>query len=308
MIFAFDRVLVSAVLIVVACPCLLQAQFTDPRTYSNSPVGLNQLTLGYGFAHANASIDASLVIQGAKLNLNVGILDYERNVSFFHRFAWVEASVPIAGLNGAVTGTAIQGSVTGTGDSTYVFGTLLKGGPALGVQEFSTYVPTTTLGMSVTITAPTGLYDANKILNLGSDRWSFKPEIAVSHPFGPNHNWEVDGYANAYFFTDNTTYHGRQILRQDPLTGLEGHLSYSFTDNVWASVDARYAFRGDTLVDGVDQNSSQQIATVGSEVSLSLTPRHSLLLLFAKAVLYRNAPASTAFTIKYIYTWGKGYK
>jgi hypothetical protein len=308
MFVIFKRLLVCAALIVVGCRDLLRAQFTDPRTYTNSPVGINQLTLGYAFAHANASIDSSLVIAGAKLNLNVGILDYTRGVNFFHRFAWLEASVPIAGLNGAVTGTAVQGSVTGAGDSSYVFGTLLKGGPALSLQEFPTYVPMTTFGVSVTITAPTGLYDANKILNLGSHRWSFKPEIAVSHPFGPNHNWEIDGYANAYFFTENTTYHGREILRQEPLTGLEGHLSYSFTDSVWASVDARYAFRGDSLVDGADQHNSQQYITVGSEVRVSLSPQHSLLFSFAKAVLYQNAPASTAFATKYIYTWGKGYK
>jgi hypothetical protein len=271
-------------------------------------VGLNQLSLGYGFVRANASLDTSLIIEGAKLNLNTGLLDYTRGVNFFHRFAWVEASVPLAGLNGAVTGTIVQGSVTGAGDSSFEFGTLLKGGPALSPQEFPTYEPKTTFGLSVTITAPTGSYNADKVLNLGSDRWSFKPEVAVSHPFGQNHNWEVDGYANVYFFTDNTSYHGREILRQEPLTGFEGHLSYSFSSNVWASIDTRYAFRGDTHVDGVDQHSSQQNATVGSEVSVSLSPRHSLLFLFAKAVLYKNAPASTGFTIKYIYMWGKGYK
>jgi hypothetical protein len=287
---------------------MLQGQFTDPRTYDNSPVGISQLTLGYGFAHANASIDSSLLVQGAKLNLNVGILDYTRQVNFFHRFAWVEASVPIASLNGAVTGTTVRGSVTGAGDSSYAFGALLKGGPALSVQEFPTYDPTTAVGVSVTITAPTGLYDADRILNLGSDRWSFKPEIAVSHPFGRNHNWEIDAYANAYFFTDNTSYRGREILRQEPLPGLEGHLSYSFTPAIWASVDVRYAFRGDTLVDGGDENDSQQDFTVGSEVSVSLSPRHSLLFVFAKALLHQNAPASTAFAIKYIYSWGGGYK
>jgi hypothetical protein len=305
---AFTRPFFGAVFGIVGCPGLLQAQFTDPRTYSNGPVGLNQLTLGYGYARANASLDPSLVIQGAKLDLNAGSLDYLRSVSFFRRFAWVEATVPIAGLNGAVTGTPIQGSVIGTGDSSYMFGTLLKGGPALGPQEFSSYVPTNTFGISLTITAPTGLYDANKILNLGSNRWSFKPEIAFTHPFGPNHNWEVDSYANAYFYTNNTSYRGREILRQEPLTGFEGHLSYSFTDSVWASVDARYAFRGDTAVNGSDQQSSQQYITVGSEVNVSLSPAHSLLFLFAKAVLYQNAPDAKAVTIKYIYTWGKGYK
>jgi hypothetical protein len=104
-------------------------------------VGINQLTLGYAFAHANASIDSSLVIAGAKLNLNVGILDYTRGVNFFHRFAWLEASVPIAGLNGAVTGTAVQGSVTGAGDSSDVFGTLLKGGRRSACRNFRPTCP-----------------------------------------------------------------------------------------------------------------------------------------------------------------------
>jgi hypothetical protein len=307
MFVIFDKLLVCCAFTVVGCPGLLRAQFTDPRTYSNNPVGINQLSLGYVYARANASIDSSLIIAGAKLNLNVGILDYTRGVSFFHRFAWVEASVPLAGLKGAVTGTTVQGSVTGAGDSSYVFGALLKGGPALSLHEFPSYEPTTTLGVSVTITAPTGLYHANRVLNLGSDRWSFKPEIAVSHPFGRNHHWEVDGYANAYFFTDNTSYHGREILRQQSIPGLEGHLSYSFTSSVWASVDTRYSFRGDTLVDGTDQDNSQRNFTLGSEVGVSLSPQHSLLFSFAKVLLHQNSPAYTGFAIKYIHTWGRGY-
>jgi hypothetical protein len=305
---ALDKLLVCAALGVAGCPGLLRAQFTDPHTYDNSPVGINQFTIGYGYVHANASLDPSIIIAGAKLNVNTGILDYTRGVSFFHRYAWVEASVPLAGLSGEVTGTAIQGSVTGAGDATFIFGTLLKGGPALSVQDFPNYEPTTTLGASVTVTAPTGLYHADRILNLGSNRWSFKPEIAVSHPFGPNRNWEVDGYTNASFFSDNTTYHGREILRQEPIPGFEGHLSYSFTSDIWASVDTRYSFRGNTLVDGIDQDNSQRNLAVGSEVSISLSPQHALLLLFAKGVWHRNGPAYVDVAVKYLYSWGRGLK
>jgi hypothetical protein len=302
------RIVWAVFMVATVYPGALCAQFTDPRLYDNNPVGINQLTLGYGFAHANASIDSSLVIPGAKLDLNVGLLDYVRSVNFFHRYAWVEASVPVADLAGAVAGTTLRGSVTGTGDSSFVFGALVKGAPALGLKNFSAYDSTTTIGLSLTVTAPTGSYDSNRVLNLGSDRWSFKPELAVSHPFGPNHNWVLDGYANVYFFTDNSNYHGRETLRQQPIPGLEGHLSYSFTSSIWASVDTRYAFRGDTLVDGGDQHDSQRNLIVGSEVNASLSPRNSLVFLFSKAVVYRNAPASTAFGIKYIYSWGRGYK
>src|SRR5215831_7082112 len=77
-----DKLLVSAALNVVGGPGLLWAQFTDPHTYNNSPVGINQFTIGYACAQANASIDSSLIIRGAKLNLNAGILDYTRGVSF----------------------------------------------------------------------------------------------------------------------------------------------------------------------------------------------------------------------------------
>jgi len=295
-------------LAVLGLPCRLFAQFTDPRTYDNTPIGVNQLELAYTYAHSNASIDTSIIVAGAKFNLNQGAITYTRLFSFFGRVAWVDASVPLAGLDGSITGTNIQGATNGAGDSSYEFAMLLKGGPALSVKKFGSYKPTTTIGVSLTVTAPTGLYRSEKILNLGSDRWSFKPEFAVSHPFGPKQKWEIDGYANAYFYTDNTSYHGVEVLRQQPLPGLEAHLSYSFTSSVWASLDARYSFRGDTFVNGVNQNDGQQNFALGSEVNVSVNPRNSLVFEFAKALVHQNGSAYTGIAVKYIYSWGRGYK
>jgi hypothetical protein len=284
------------------------AQFTDAHSYDNTPVGINQLELDYAFVHANASIDTSLVIAGANLNLNQGTIDYTRYLGLFHRLAWVEAAVPIARLGGSIAGTNIHASTAGAGDSSYALAMLLKGGPAMSVPEFNDYEPTTTVGVSFRFTAPTGLYNADRILNLGSDRWSFKPEIALSHPFGPEQKWQLDTYANAYFYTDNTAYHGPEILRQRPLAGLEGHISYSFNDSVWVSLDTRYAFRGTTFIDDVDQHNAQQNVILGSELNVSLNARHSLLFEFAKAVVHQNSPAVVGFSVKYDYTWGKGFK
>ena len=66
------------------------------------------------------------------------------------------------GLDGSVSGTNISGSITGLGDSSYTVAALLKGGPALSVAQFESYKPTTIVGASLTITAPTGLYNPNK--------------------------------------------------------------------------------------------------------------------------------------------------
>ena len=283
------------------------AQFTEAHNYDNTPVGVNQLELAYAYAHANASIDTSLIVAGARFNLNQGTISYTRYFGFLHRLAWIGASVPFAGLGGSISGTNVHGSTTGAGDSSYALAALLKGGPALSVEQFADYKPTTIIGMSITITAPTGLYNPNKLLNLGSDRWSFKPEIAVSHPFGPEQKWQLDAYANAYFFTDNTSYHGKEILRQEPLPGIEGHISYSFIDSLWASLDARYSFRGPTFVNGMNQNNTQQNFSLGSEVNVSLNRRNSLVFEFDKALVHQNGPALSGFAVKYNYTWGKGY-
>ena len=299
LLFAFLSV---AVLLIPNRAC---AQFTDPRNYENTPVGINQLELSYGYVHANTSIDTSLVITGAKFDLSQGALAYTRYFGFLHRLMWVEAGIPIAGLGGTISGTNIQGSATGAGDSTYTLALLLKGGPALSMAQFDGYKPTTILGVSLIITAPTGLYNPKKILNLGSDRWSFKPEIALSHPFGPGRKWDFDGYANAYFYTDNTSYHGKEVLRQEPLPGLEGHISYSFNDSLWASFDTRYSFRGATLVNGITQNNTQQNFIIGSEMNIALNSRNTLVFEFAKALVHSNGPALVGFSVKYDYTWGK---
>ena len=293
-------------LAVLHVPKQASAQFSGPRTYDNTPVGINQVELSYTYVHANASIDTSLIITGANFNLNQGIIDYTRYFGFLHRLTWVEASVPVAGLGGSISGTNIHGSTTGAGDSSYEFAMLLKGGPALSLTQFENNEPTTTLGASVIVTAPTGLYHANKILNLGSDRWSFKPEIALSHPFGPEHKWEFDAYANSYFYTDNTSYHGREILQQQPLPGVEGHISYSFNDSLWASLDTRYSLRGTTLVNSVDQKNTQQNFILGTEINVSINSRNSLVFEFAKALVHQNGPALVGFSVKYDYTWGKG--
>lgn len=302
------RLLTCLAVAVLHFPGQAWAQFTDAHSYDNTPVGTNQVELAYSYVHANASLDTALIITGAKLNLNQGTISYARYFGLFDRTMWVEAGVPIAGLIGSVSGTRIQGSITGAGDSSYQAAMLLKGGPALTVEQFENYKPTTILGVSFTVTAPSGQYNANKILNLGSDRWLFKPEFALSQPFGPEQKWQLDAYANAYFYTDNTSYRGREILHQQPLPGFEGHLSYSFNDSVWVSLDTRYSFRAITFVNGIDQNNGQQNFILGSEMNVSINPRNSLLFEFGKALVHQNGPALTGFAVKYDYVWGKGYR
>jgi hypothetical protein len=296
---------VLAAAAILCLPGSLHAQFTDPRTYANAPIGFKQLELDYGYGTANASLDTTLVVPDARIDLNAAALAYSSGFSLFHRLAWAKASLPLADLDGSVSGTSLSRSVTGLGDASLELATLLKGGPALGLADFARFQPTTSVGLSLTVTAPTGQYDADKLLNLGSNRWSFKPEIAIAHPFGRDQRWEADVYFNVSFFSDNTTYHGREILRQEPLMGLEAHLSRGLGSSFWISLDTRYAFRGDTLVESVDQDNSQEGLILGSEAVWSPSSRSSVALVFARAVVHKNAPDYTGVVVKLTYGWGE---
>ena len=299
------RLFAWSALVLLFSAAQARAQFTDPHQYDASPVGVNQIEVAYAFVHGTASVDPSLVIADASLNLNQGIVGYTRYFGLWRRLGWVEAAVPVARLGGSITGTSVEASTSAAGDSSYAVAMLLKGGPALSVEEFDTYTPTTMLGVSVSVTAPTGAYDPDRVLNLGSGRWSFKPEVALSLPFGRDRKWQLDSYVNGYFYTDNTSYRGHEILRQEPLAGVEGHISRAFNDRLWISFDTRYSFRGTTFVGGVDQHNGQQNVIVGSEVSVAIDARHSLQLGFATAAVHRNGPAVAGFNVKYDYAWSK---
>ena len=301
--------LLSAVAAVtgLCLPRMSWAQFTDARNYAEGPVGLNSLEFTYAYVRGTASIDTALVVGSENLDLNKGTFSYTHNFSMLGRLAWVSANVPLASLTGTVTGTNASGSTSGIGDSSFELAMLLKGGPALSAAELASYERTMILGMSLTVSVPTGEYDGNKVLNLGSHRWSFKPELGISYPFGPERKWEVDGYINAYFFTDNTSYRGVEILHQEPLPGLEAHLSYSVTPGFWASLDSRYAFRGETVVDGLEQNNAQENLTVGAEASWAPNAHNSLDVVFAKALVHRNAPTYTGVSLSYTYSWGNDH-
>jgi len=51
----------------------------------------------------------------------------------------------------------------------------------MGLKEFATYRPRTLAGYSISISPPLGAYENDKLLNVGTNRWTFR-NIATSYP------------------------------------------------------------------------------------------------------------------------------
>jgi hypothetical protein len=63
------------------------------------------------------------------------------------------------------------------------FAVNLVGTPALTMSEFMKHLRKSNLGVSLLVSAPTGQYDPGKIVNIGQNRWGFKPEVGLTRLF-----------------------------------------------------------------------------------------------------------------------------
>jgi hypothetical protein len=70
----------------------------------------------------------------------------------------------------------------------------------MNLKEYASYRQETIPVASITITAPTGQYDPNKLINIGTNHWSFKPEVGVSRAFG---KWTLEGAAGVRLYSSN---------------------------------------------------------------------------------------------------------
>ena len=135
--------------------------------------------------------------------------------------------------------------------------------------------------MSLTVAAPAGQYYPGKLINIGTNRWAFKPEVGLSHPIG---RWNLDGAGGVWLFTANDRFYlGDSTRTQAPLFVVQGHASYNVTRRAWAAVDATWYGGADVRVDDGPPSARQNNARLGATLSLPVGASQSLKVAYAPA-------------------------
>eukprot|EP01030_Chromulinospumella_sphaerica_P014837 gene14837-14634_t len=191
------------------------AEDLEPRAYANTPVGINFLLLGYSDLHGNVTANPSVPLQNAKLNIKTIVFAFARSLDVWGRSGKFDIVVPEARLTGSAlfAGEPRERNVTGLIDPRLRFSVNLYGAPAMSLAEFPSYQQDVIIGASLAITAPLGQYDSSRLVNLGNNRWSFKPELGVSKRLGPV---TLELSAATTFYTDNNQYLGDRTFSQNP--------------------------------------------------------------------------------------------
>jgi hypothetical protein len=228
----FDAALV--VITLVAMNSGAYAQELEPRAYANTPVGLNFLIAGYAYSSGGVATDPSLPVQDAHLQIHSTVLAYARALNVWGKSGKVDVVLPYAWLSGSaeVAGQQREREVSGFVDPRLRFSVNLYGAPALSLEEFANYKQDLIVGASLQVGLPLGQYDSEKLVNIGTNRWSFKPELGLSKAWGP---LTLEAAAGVTFYTTNDDFFGGKRRAQEPLYSLQGHLSYNFRPGLWAA-------------------------------------------------------------------------
>jgi hypothetical protein len=215
------------------------AQDIEPRAYSNAPVGVNFLIAGYAYTRGGLAFDSALPVANPELETSSAVLAYARVLDIWGMSGKLDALIPYTWLSGSADylGEPLERVVDGIADPKIRLSVNLYGAPALTLKEFRDYEQDLIVGASLQVSVPWGQYHDSRLVNIGTNRWSIKPELGISKALG---RWTLELSAAATLYTDNNDFYGGGQRSQDPIYSTQGHAIYSFHSGVWASVDATY--------------------------------------------------------------------
>lgn len=300
--FPFSKKKVLLATLICFSSLSVLGQDLEPRAYASVPKGVNVLAVGYGFNKGNVLTDPALPIKDFMLSTQSLGINYIRSFSISKKLARVQVSLPFADMQGKLTqnGEEITGSRSGMADMRIRFGINLTGSQALARKDFRQYQEKAIFGVSFVTSVPTGRYYDDKKINLGNNRWAFKPEVGVSRRFK---NVYAEAYLGTWFYTDNTEYLTNKVLQQKPTVTLQGHASYYFKNQIWLGFNTNWYKVGATTIDGVVSSDLMNDWRIGATFSVPISKAQALRLQFHTGLMSNLGLNYDSVTLAYQYVF-----
>lgn len=240
-------------------PCF--ALDPEPRQWNHLPMGTNFAGVAYAYTEADIFSDPALLLEDVEMQLDTWAGKYIRTFDLFNKSSRIDITQAYqqGKWSGLLDGTPASISRNGWSDTLVRVAMNLYGAPPLRGKEFARYRSgvdvETIVGLALAVRLPTGEYKKDKLINLGNNRFTFRPQIGVAHVRG---KWAVEATGQVAFFTDNDEFFNGNTLEQKPLYIVYGHLIRTFRPGLWASVSLGYDYGGERTLNGVDKDDTQR--------------------------------------------------
>ena len=150
---------------------------------------------------------------------------------------------------------------------------------------------------------PLGEYEEDKLVNLGTNRFTIRPQLGLEHWQG---NWVFEVTGSIWFFTDNDDFFEGTKRTQDPLYAIQGHVVYNFKPGFWLSTGVGFGTGARTTIDGVARSDKQNNSRVSMTLGLPVTRHQAIKLLYVKGRTKDIGGDFQRFAIAWSMMWGGG--
>ena len=124
------------------------------------------------------------------------------------------------------------------------------------------------VGAGLAVHLPTGRYYEDRLINLGNNRYTFRPQLGVVHT---RDKWSMELTGSTWFFTDNDDFYNGKLLESDPLYAVQGHAVYTFRPGLSLAGGLGYGYGAESKVDGDRKDDRKENLAWGLSLSYPLT-------------------------------------
>lgn len=283
------KILITSAFILFKFLCY--AQDLEPRRWTSLPTGIQVLGIGYANTSGEIFFDPVMQVEDASFNANTFILQYVRPFKFGNKLARVDIYLPysIANWEGLLAGIPTTVNRSGFADPRLRLSINIIGPKALDPKELFKYMKdnpvNTTLGASIAVTLPLGQYYEDKLLNLGHNRFSFRPQIGLLHNWN---KWSFELTSSVFIFTKNNSFYNGKKRKQNPLFALQTHVIKRFDSKIWTSLSVGYGTGGKSIINNVS-NGDQRGNFLGSiSLGFPVFKKQSLKFAFLQSTTLKD--------------------
>ncbi|TFG74803.1 MAG: transporter [Flavobacteriales bacterium] len=272
------------------------AQDVEPRRWTNLPLGITAVGIGYGYTFGDVYFDPLLQAEDAVVRAHTIITSYVKPFRIGKKLARIDVLLPFSSATweGLLQGVPTSVERTGLVDPKLRFSYHLIGPPALAPKELQEYLAEhttyTTLGVSLAINLPLGQYSEDKLINLGLNQFIFRPQLGVAHNWGP---WSVEWDASVYIYTKNNNFFNDGSKRQNPLAATQAHLIKRFKSGVWASISTGYGIGGTSRVNRLSNDDERSNILGAASLGFAVGKGQSAKIVYIRSQTLKDVGANT---------------
>lgn len=272
------------------------AQDLEPRRWTPLPLGTNVVGAGYAHTTGDLAFDPVLQIQEATVEADTWLVSHVNSFSLAGKLARFDMILPWqkARWEGLHIGVPTSVERTGLADPRLRLSVNLLGVPDAGAEVLGKYMAkhtvNTVVGAAVAVSLPLGKYYSDKLLNLGENRFTIRPQIGVVHTRGP---WSFELTGSVFLFTDNNDFFNGKTREQDPFYAMQAHVVHTFKPGMWASLSAGYGKGGSSTIDGVDKDDERANFLSALSFGVPLSRTQGLKIAYIRSRKRENVGSDT---------------